>query len=173
MGRCRFVSQDTVQIKLADVYRRQLTDPEKQKPKASKKQIADAKQDLADAEADGAWIVVKGQLNAGEAKLALKASYGTAGRFGLVEAGFAKLVAYIVDWSLTDAQGEAIPVSPDAIDGVDTETYQELIAAVEWHDQDVARVRDEEKKTRRSGPPSSATSESLGGRDGRSSMSAH
>ena len=57
--------------------------------------------------------------------------------------GMAKLLAYIVGWTFVGFDGQPLPYRPDepddiraaTIDGLDQDTYRELIAAVTAHEE--------------------------------------
>jgi hypothetical protein len=117
MSRCRFVQPDLVRLPLSD----------------------------------GDYIDVKRELNAGEQrrvfsrmvrdmtpgeKLTLKAD----------EVGRTKLSEYIVGWSFTDVDGKPVPVSDSAIDNLDTDTYAELVKAIDAHEEAQNTTREAERK---------------------------
>lgn len=61
---------------------------------------------------------------------------------------FARVVTYLVDWSARAADGKRLPVTKDAIGQLDTESFEEIDAAIQAHIDKVA----EEKKAQ-SGRP--------------------
>ncbi|HAM41641.1 MAG TPA: hypothetical protein DCP69_09980 [Candidatus Omnitrophica bacterium] len=152
MGRCRFVQPETVRLYLVDVHRSRVRKLEEQiaAGKATKDEVAmlpALTANLAEAEVDGAFIDVKKELNAGEQRAVFagmtKDVHAGDVRFALdpAQVGLTKLVAYIVGWSFVDAAGAPVPVSEGAINGLDTETFAELIAAIDAYEDGVEKAR--------------------------------
>lgn len=114
MGRCRVVSVETERVPLSD----------------------------------GDWVVLKKQLNVGEHRQILKAAQtirdGHEPTLDYLAYRFHTVLAYIAAWSLSDATGEILPITPTGLDLVDMETYDELREAVEAHESASA---DTKKKT--------------------------
>lgn len=121
----------------------------------------------------GDWLLVKEQLNAGETMDLFDRAApgvdltqpGAMAKLSPMKVGPALVGAYLLDWSLVDAQGQVIPIrgqSPEAIEALlrafDLETLTELMNAVSGHD---ARMR--EKKRHLAATASSAPSPSLVG----------
>lgn len=90
---------------------------------------------------DGDWIDVKRELNAGEYHDSLVA---------LVDRqAFAKVIAYLLGWSLIDVDGGALPYSTqlsaedrrDTLRSLDKNTLREIVAVIDRHEfaQDAAR----------------------------------
>lgn len=95
---------------------------------------------------DGDFVDVKKQLNAGEqrrlfAHMMRDMTPGEKVQLIPEQVGRTKLVEYVIGWSFVDAENKPVPVSESAIDNLDTETYQELIKAIDEHEaaQDAAR----------------------------------
>jgi len=118
---------------------------------------------------DGHWLRVKQRLNAGENRRMAKRGT-TDGGVGvdLFEAGVAKILAFLLDWSLKDATGATIPIArqaPDvveaAIDAISPERYTEILRAIEAHELAMKAERDAKKKTPTGEPTSSVTSPSV------------
>jgi hypothetical protein len=87
----------------------------------------------------GEWIDVKAELNAGEARrifatLVKEMHAGQPTKLDPEKVGLTKVVEYVVGWSLLGSDGRPEPVSESAIDGLDLDTYQEIVAAVDGHD---------------------------------------
>lgn len=113
----------------------------------------------------GDTLTVKRRLNAGEqrAAFARMALAGTDGalRINPLEVGLATILAYLVDWSLTDASGKVVPISgqaPDvvaaALNALDPGSYAEIREAIEAHDAAVQEAREQEKNDQ--GTPSAS-----------------
>lgn len=104
----------------------------------------------------GDWLLVKKHLTAGEnrAQFARMIRYGTDGaKLDPVLVGHSKIVAYLLDWSVTDADGKPVVIrdQPEdviaaALDALDIESFKEILAAVEAHDDAMSEARAEEKK---------------------------
>ena len=173
--RCRFVQPEVVRLFLVDVHKRALeklrSEPppqwsttfgqdvdvtifgEAEKLDAYRVKLAEAEAAVKHAEDDGEWIDVKAELNAGETRhiftdLVKDLQAGEKAKLDPTQVGLTKMTQYIVDWSLTDPRGARVPFSPSALTNLDTETYNEISAAVDWHDEDVERRRAERKNAR-------------------------
>lgn len=173
MSRCRFVEPKAVRLHLADVHRRALRAIEERLAKERDKKIIKSLNDELDqararvqiAEADAEWLDVKGELNAGEARRTMTGVIKTMRPGEKTEldpdkvAG-ARLAEYVIGWSLTDRDGQPVPFSLDALDALDQDTYEEIIAALDAHEESVEKVRAERKNGRSGERKSSATSPS-------------
>lgn len=97
---------------------------------------------------DGDWLEVKKRLTAGEYRERLAREYVQGDdqklRADLRQSGIALIVAYVVDWSLTD-DGRVVPFSEDALRAVDIDTFREILRAVEAHDEADEAARSAEK----------------------------
>jgi hypothetical protein len=87
---------------------------------------------------DGDWIEVKVELTAGETRdlygrMRPYVVPGEPNQLIAKEVGIARLIAYVIDWSLRDRAGKPVPVNEKTIDGVDMDTFQEMLAAVDAH----------------------------------------
>lgn len=112
------------------------------------------------------WIDVKAELNAGEARRIFSGLVKTmeAGRpteLDPEKVGLTKLVEYIVGWSLLGTDGRPEPVSESAIDGLDQDTYREIMDAVDAHEVAVEAARQARKNGQDGETPSPAISPSL------------
>lgn len=110
----------------------------------------------------GDWLRVKKRLNAGENKQMLKR-----GRFDPIEAGTAKVLAYLLDWSVKGLDGKVIPIrdqSPSAVesalDSIEPDSYTEILRAIEGHETAMTAEREQEKNGRDGEKASSAISPS-------------
>jgi hypothetical protein len=184
MGRCRFVQPDVVRLYLVDVHRRACADlakqiaaekePDKRRALTDAHIVANAK--LEQAEGDADYIDVKRELNAGEhrkvlSRMARDFTPGDKLQLKIEEVGLTKLSAYIIGWSFTDAEGQPVPVSDSAIDNLDQDSYQELIAAVDAHEEAQNASREAERKNLIGRSKSAAISGSAENLDGRSTSS--
>jgi hypothetical protein len=107
------------------------------------------------------WIDVKHELTTGEQRR-MFAAMRTAGDFDPSRVSVARALAYIVAWSLVDQSGRPAPLTGDALDDLETETFRELRDAIDLHETTVEADRDAEKKTRSSGAtPSDRTLQSV------------
>lgn len=105
MGRCRFVSPDSVRLPLSD----------------------------------GEWIDVVKRLNVAQsrkvfARLVKEMKMGSPVTLDPEQVGRSKVSVYLLGWSLTDAAGKAVPVSDHAIDSLDSDTFREILDAIEKHE---------------------------------------
>jgi hypothetical protein len=119
----------------------------------------------------GDTLVVKRRLNAGEQRAAF-ARMATAGvdgelRVNSMNVGLSLIVAYLVDWSLVNDDGDIVPIrdqGPDvvaaALDELDPVSFAEIREAIEQHDVNVRKERDQEKNAQDGAIGSSAISPS-------------
>jgi hypothetical protein len=97
---------------------------------------------------DGDYIDVKKQLNAGEYRKLLYDQFkenpdGDKVVLDHSKIGISKLLAYLLGWSFCGRNNEPLPYNVEqpedirraAIDGLDQDTYKELIAAVTAHEE--------------------------------------
>jgi hypothetical protein len=179
MGRCRFVQPEVVRLLLADVAKRALADLSKADvehadTKAAQEKIRQDRQDkldnltakIVEAERDGDYIDVKKSLNAGEQRRIFSRMMNeiTPGeKFTLKpdEVGKTKIIEYLVGWSFVDTEGKPVPVSEAAIDNLDTETYADMTAAIDWHESALVTQREDERKYHNGAAGSKTTSGSV------------
>jgi hypothetical protein len=83
------------------------------------------------------------------------------------QVGLSKVMEYVVGWSFTDQDGRPVPFSEDAVENLDPESFQEILAAVDAHEE----RQDQEKKQRDGRTTSVATSPSHDGVAGATSGS--
>lgn len=121
---------------------------------------------------DGDYVDVKRELNAGEYRQLLYSQFKDSPDGDKLvpdheKIGIAKLVAYILSWSLVSCvDHQPIPYDPQdpqelrraVLDDLDTDTYRELIAAVSAHEAKQAEATEAQKKTRTTATPSFVTS---------------
>ena len=110
---------------------------------------------------DGDWILVKKNLTWGEARDAevrlLRSSSNGGGRLEMdpAQVGATLVVAYLLDWSLLDADGATIPVRRQsaetvlaALRALDRDKGNEIIDAIVKHEATEAQALAALKKTR-------------------------
>jgi hypothetical protein len=124
---------------------------------------------------NGDWLRVRKRLNAGENKRMVKRGMVTTAegrQVDPVEAGTAKVLAFLIDLSLTDPKGHPIVIArqpPDvveaALDLINPESYTEILRAIEAHETAMEAERDAQKKIRHGDATSSLPSPSLGPAD--------
>jgi hypothetical protein len=121
---------------------------------------------------DGDYVDVKRELNAGEYRKLLYSQFkdnpaGDALTVDPAKVGIAKLLAYLLGWSLVSVvDHQPIPYDPQdpeelrraVLDDLDTATYKELIAVVTAHEAQQDAATEAQKKTRITAPLSSVTS---------------
>jgi hypothetical protein len=87
---------------------------------------------------EGDWIDVKKRLTVGEERKAFQSVVGEVNPEGwrrpnVEMVGVSEMVAYIVRWSLRDAQDIPVPVSADTIKGLEIDDFKEIEKAIERH----------------------------------------
>jgi hypothetical protein len=125
----------------------------------------------------GEWIDVKAELNAGEARrifsaLVKEMHAGQPTKLDPEKVGLTKVVEYVVGWSLLGMDGRPEPVSESAIDGLDVDTYREIVDAVDVHDAACEAARVARKNGQAGETASAAISPLPGAAAGASSGSA-
>jgi hypothetical protein len=122
----------------------------------------------------GDWLLVRKHLTAGEERDAqarvIRASSFKAGaqpELDLEHIGIAQAVAYLIDWSITDADDRPIPIRDQAypfvaaaLRGQTPESLREILDAIQAHDAAVTAEREHEKKVPGGEPAPSPTSPS-------------
>lgn len=104
----------------------------------------------------GDTLIVKRRLNAGEqrAAFARMAMFTPEGerRVDRLQVGLSMMVAYLLDWSLKDTQGQIVPIrgqSPEtvaaALEALDPESFEEIKDVIELYDASVRTAREQEK----------------------------
>ena len=114
---------------------------------------------------DGDSVEVKKILNAGEYRKLIYDQFKDSPDGDKVvldhsKVGMAKLLAYIIGWTFVGFNGQPLPYRPDepedirraTIDGLDQDTYRELIAAVTAHEEREDAALEAQKKTRITAP---------------------
>jgi hypothetical protein len=114
---------------------------------------------------DGDSVEVKKILNAGEYRKLIYDQFKESPDGDKVvldhsKVGMAKLLAYIIGWTFVGFNGQPLPYRPDepedirraTIDGLDQDTYRELIAAVTAHEEREDAALEAQKKTRITAP---------------------
>jgi hypothetical protein len=183
MATSPFVKPKQVRLALADVLQKRYDALLAAKPKFTKdiKKWKDdgaaLLQQIAYRKIGGDWVEVKAELSAGEAREAFtdmisEATAGEAWKLDPRRVGISKLLQYLVSWSfLMDPDGDEVaPLNEDSLRLMDIETFNELVALVDWHDEQAAAKREARKndligesKSRAISPsPSVVTGESTG-----------
>ena len=132
MGKNRFVSPETVRIDLSE----------------------------------GDWIEVRRRLSYGAQQAILSAGQprwmssdlsdsGSATTLDFERFKVARICAWVVDWSFETLDGKRLPVTPENVRNLDSESGAELDAALDLH---IAASEDEAKKAQPSRPASTARS---------------
>jgi len=96
------------------------------------------------------WIDVKRALNVGEVQAMFRRIYPTAKAgekldVDLTQVGSAKVLAYLVGWSLVDPGGKPVAVSEAALNRLSPEKFALIREAIEAHDEAAEAQRAEEK----------------------------
>jgi hypothetical protein len=117
---------------------------------------------------NGDQLIIKKRLNRGEraAMFARMRAPGAGLELDRVRMGIAKVVAYLLDWVLTEDQVPIRDLSDDEretiLNGMDPEDFQECWDAIDAHELKVQEERDAEKKLRDGATASPAISPSPG-----------
>lgn len=87
---------------------------------------------------DGDWIDVKRRLNIGEQRAMFAQIYKSKAadqpvQMDVSAVGVARVAAYTIGWSFTDAEGKPVAYSAQTIDALDTGTFAEVLDAVDAH----------------------------------------
>lgn len=112
---------------------------------------------------NGDWVLVKDRLNAGENRRMVHRGTTTTAegqlQTDLIEAGLAKILAFLLDWSLKiPIRGPgALPLDA-ALDSIDPDSYTEILRAIEAHETAMQAERDAQKKIQPGDSPSSTPS---------------
>jgi hypothetical protein len=103
--------------------------------------------------ASGETLVVKKRLNAGERREMLKTMRLPDGRGDGLMTGPACVLAYLVDWTVTDQEGKPLIIREQpremvakTLDALDVEDYKEIELLIELHDENMSAERRAEKK---------------------------
>ena len=140
---------------------------------------------------NGDWLLVRDRLSAGERNAGYDRIYrrNPDGSYVVLPDGrlavdpsrlhLATITTYLIDWNLTDPTGGPLAIRHEAVDVVeaalfalDTESYDEIKAAIVAHEAAMVIARAEEKKLRSGAAASSPTSPSPGPAAGPSETSA-
>ena len=123
---------------------------------------------------EGDWLLVRKHLTAGEERSAQAAVVKTmrAGETPEIDyerLGFAQVASYMLDWSLTDADGKPIAVRDQPTDfiiaalrNMTPESSKEILDAIQAHDAAMVAEREQEKKRPAGVSAPSPTSTSAG-----------
>ena len=102
---------------------------------------------------DGQWISVKQRLTAGEYRAHLRRSSTVNGdgtrRIDPFEHALSLILAYLLDWSLSDAtdiRGASVADLSSALDALSVERFEEIRLAIEQHEEAMNKEREESKK---------------------------
>jgi hypothetical protein len=124
----------------------------------------------------GDWIVVKKHLTAGETRRVFRRMIrkgATGDEIDSLQVGLSKMVVYLVDWSITDAddqpviiRGQSEDVVADVLEMLDVDSFSEILKAIEAHERTMEDEREEEKKTGTGNSKSDPTWPSLASSDG-------
>jgi hypothetical protein len=128
---------------------------------------------------DGDWIRVKKRLTAGEAReqfarIVKDAPGGERPTLASMQVGISRILAYLLDWSLTDEKGMVLPlrngrgelavdVMTASLNSIDPDSFSEILSAVEAHEEAMEKEREVEKNSQATASNSSAISTSVAG----------
>ena len=105
----------------------------------------------------GGWILLKKYLTAGEARKVFRGMMrrgDTGDEIDPLNVGRSKCVVYLVDWSVTDVDGNPVSIRGQSeefighcLDNMDAPAFSEILHAVEGHEDAIERERAALKKT--------------------------
>jgi hypothetical protein len=131
----------------------------------------------------GDTLTVKRRLTSGELRDQLDHAYAWRDGqhvFDPIRSGLALCVAYLVDWSLTDAEGVVVEIRGQgrdvveaALNGLDTDDFKEIKQAIELHEKTMDAERAAAKNGRGGVSNSPAITPSLDEAAGPLTSSAH
>jgi hypothetical protein len=122
----------------------------------------------------GDWLLVKRRLTAGEqrhafARMVKRMNVGEQTELDPEGVGLNKIVAYLLDWSLRDGDGELVLIRDQSVSVVeaallalDPDSFREIYAAISAHEDRQSAAIEDEKKTRDGAPRLSVISGSAG-----------
>jgi hypothetical protein len=116
---------------------------------------------------DGDWLDVKRDLTTGEQRamfvdMRRRFAPGETPMVDPMQVGIARLLAYVVGWSLTDKDNRPVPVSAGAIDQLHPDEFNEMREAIDAHERRQETARSEEKKRRAIATTSDRVLQSVG-----------
>jgi hypothetical protein len=122
----------------------------------------------------GDWLLVKRRLTAGEerhafARILKQTPLGERMALDVEQTGLAKIVAYLLDWSLVDDTGAVVPVRDQppstveaAILNLDPSSFAEIHDAITRHEAAQLAALEAEKKSQATATASSPTFTAVG-----------
>ena len=112
---------------------------------------------------DGDWVDVRRELNTGEqralfGKIARDMVPGETMKLDPEQVGYAKVMAYLLAWSLVDDAGQPVVMTPAAVNNLQPDSFREIREAIDAHEECVEKERVTEKNVRTGERTSKATS---------------
>lgn len=115
----------------------------------------------------GDWLLVKKRLTAGEQRRMFDRMMSGSMSIKPINVGVAKIQAYLLDWSITDADNKPVVILDQddsvllsALDNLDPDSFKEILNAIEDHMEAVEKADTEEKKLQAGASASLPTSPS-------------
>jgi hypothetical protein len=115
----------------------------------------------------GDWLLVKKHLTAGEQRAIFRRMMRdgiTGDRIDSVRVGWSKMIGYLLDWSIQDADGKPVAIAGKsdeeigaALDALDVDSFKEILHAIEEHEADTNKAMEAEKQDPLPAVASSAT----------------
>jgi len=117
--------------------------------------------------ADGEFIDLKRELNAGEYRDMITAQFkdqvaGEKPMLDMKSFGVTAITSYVVGWSFVDTDGKPLPFSRDVLLKVDQATFNELKAICETHHEACEKAAAERKNGHSGESESAKTLQSVG-----------
>lgn len=115
---------------------------------------------------DDDWIEIKRELNSGEQRrvfsgMVVDYHAGEPARLNPERVGVTRVLGYLLDWSFPDKSGHIPEVSLSTLDALDTDSYNEIEAAIDAHHAEIEQERAARKNTTGGTPISAAISPSV------------
>jgi hypothetical protein len=121
----------------------------------------------------GDWLLVKKHLTAGEQRQIFRRMLHGGNSIDSVNVGVSKMIGYLLDWSITDADDRPVVIrdQPEdvvatALDNLDVDSFREILTAIENHEEAMDAEREREKNDRdgvKTSSPLSPSASSSGG----------
>lgn len=124
---------------------------------------------------DGDWVLVKRRLNTGEARRVFTGMVqtfeaGSKATLDPAQVGMTKVLEYLLDWSLRDADGQVVSIREQSreavravLESLDLDTYHEISTAIDAHEAREDAAREQEKNGQDGASGSSPISSSVAG----------
>lgn len=101
----------------------------------------------------GDWLIVKKHLTAGELRAVIRLMmHSEKDTIDPIKVGMAKMLGYLLDWSIEDADGKPVVIRDQpynvvasALDALDGDSFREILTAIEAHEKAMEQELEQEK----------------------------